>query len=276
MKGQKTDFMRFNTGTGQWDILSSVPIMARPKIDRGSWLAYDGLDRIYAHKAKVHELWVYHVAADSWGAQLSAMPFTRYTPGKSKKAKDGSSAAWHDGGIYTLKGGNTVEFWRYHTDGDTWTGLDSMPSFGSTAKKRRVKEGADIAATGGDRFYALKGKNTRELWRYQDPWTFGAAPKPAPGGVAAAPTFAAVPSLSASIAPNPAMGGLTRLFYSLPVGGRARVTVLDVTGRIRQKYEFAANRNGAVQLNVAGLAAGVYPVRLEAGGAAATVKLILK
>jgi hypothetical protein len=275
LKGVKLDYMRFNTGSGIWELLSSAPASSRPKWDRGSWLVYDGQDKIYAHKAKVHELFAYYVSADSWGEQLTAMPFVRFSPGKSKKSKDGGSAAWYENKIYSLKGGNTVEFWRYHVDGDSWQGLDSMPSFGSTAKKRRVKEGADMVSVGRGMFFALKGKNTRELWCYQDGELFGDAVRPRHDGVVGAAVLPARHAL-VGIAPNPVVGGHARLFYDLPRAAVAQVTVHDVTGRIMQKYQFTARRNGVCELDVTGLAAGVYPVRLEAGGAAATVKLILK
>ncbi len=275
LKGQKSDFLRYNTATSVWETMSQAPINTKPKWDRGSWLVYDGQNTIYAHKAKFHELWAYDVAADSWTAQLSGMPFIRTSPGKSKKSRDGSGAAYDAGRVYALKGGNTVEFWRYHTDGDSWQGLDSMPIFGSTAKKRAVKEGGDLIAAGNGVFFALKGKSTRELWRYVEGAEPMAAPAPGRDGVVGAVTRVAALT-RIDLLPNPATGTRIWLAYSLPAGGGARVIVSDVTGRVRLRREYSVVKRGAIQLDLTGLAPGVYPVRLETGGAAATAKLILK
>ncbi|MBM3315733.1 hypothetical protein FJY71_07860, partial [candidate division WOR-3 bacterium] len=113
LKGPETDFVRFNAASGTWDEdLPPAPAGTRPKWDRGSWLVYDGERTLYAHKAKYHELWTFDVPTHSWAAQaLPGMPLVGRA-GKSKKSKDGGSAAYHGGSIFALKGGNTQEFWR--------------------------------------------------------------------------------------------------------------------------------------------------------------------
>ncbi len=281
LKGQKADFMRFNTVSGIWEMLSSAPINPKPKWDRGSWLVYDGSNTIYAHKAKFHELWTYDIPHDSWMVQRTGMPFLRTSPGKSKKSKDGGSAAYFDGRIYALKGGNTTEFWRYHVDGDSWVGMDSMPAFGSTAKKRRVKDGGCMVAVGNGQFFALKGANTRELWRYQEADELALAgsgctaarPK---SGVAGGRAGGIVGPLAMTITPNPSPVRSLRLSCTTPFAGSASLLVFDVAGRIRRRFDFALVPSQGVQFDLSGLNAGIYPVRIEAGGLTATAKLVLK
>ncbi|MEO0080182.1 MAG: C25 family cysteine peptidase, partial [candidate division WOR-3 bacterium] len=138
LKGYKADFLCYNTVTGQWQSLPDAPAGAYPKWEKGSWLVYDGNRFIYAHKAKVHEFRRFDIAARAWDPLvLKGMPFLG-SSGKSKKSKDGGCAAYYDGSIYALKGGNTCEFWRYFIAGDSWKELDPMPEVGSTGKKKRV------------------------------------------------------------------------------------------------------------------------------------------
>ncbi len=165
LKGYKTEFWRYNTVSGAWQQLADAPAGARPKWDKGSFIVHDGDNYIYAHKAKYHELWRYNVALDSWStASLAPMPYIGKS-GSSKKSKDGGSGAWFERAIWCLKGGNTQEFWTYYPDANTWVENDTMPSVGSTGRKRRVSYGADIVVA--DRaLWALKGNKTVEFWRY--------------------------------------------------------------------------------------------------------------
>jgi choice-of-anchor B domain-containing protein len=74
-----------------------------------------------------------------------------------------------------------------------------------------------------------------------------------------------------TIAPNPS-SSTARVAFAVPTWGRARVSVVDVRGR-----EVAVVFDGSVEagrheaeLESSGLAAGVYLIRLEAGGAVVT------
>jgi hypothetical protein len=192
--------------------------------------------------------------------------------GKTKKSKDGGSGAYYAGGLYALKGGNTQEFWKLTLPG-TWTELETMPAFGSTGKKKRVKAGGDIAAYGGGAFFALKGNKTLELWRYVEPAAFGSAPErdadaQSGRGVAGLVSLSVVPSVVA--------GGRATMSYSLPAGAAARVRVFDAAGREVYSRSFVASRSGTTGLDVSGLAAGVYLLRLEADGLAASRKLVVQ
>jgi hypothetical protein len=243
LKGYKQDFFRFNTVSGVWDTsLPMAPAGMKPKWDKGSWVVYDGTQYIYAHKAKYHELWQFDVATHTWGtAALPGMPLAGMM-GKSKKSKDGGSAAYYARAIYALKGGNTQEFWKLTLPG-TWTEKETLPAFGSTGKKKRVKAGADIVPWGGATFYAMKGNKTLECWRYVESGlgeaaavsaVVRAASRPGPGG--------GTTCSQSSITPGGSLG--------LPGGGVAPavVRVYDVLGR-----EVFASRASRM-----GLAAGVY------------------
>ncbi|MEO0050322.1 MAG: hypothetical protein ABIK42_04190, partial [candidate division WOR-3 bacterium] len=166
LKGYKQDFMRYNTISGRWQQLPNAPDGVKPKWDRGSWLVYDGVNTLYAHKAKYHELWTFDLTTGQWDTiPLQGMPFISGITGRSKKSKDGGSAAYYNGFIYALKGGNTCQFWRYDIANNSWIELDPMPDFGSTGEKKRVRGGGNITCANGT-FYAFKGGKTAEFWRY--------------------------------------------------------------------------------------------------------------
>jgi hypothetical protein len=273
LKGYKQDFFRFNTVSGVWDTsLPMAPAGGNPKWDKGSWVVYDGTQYIYAHKAKYHELWQFDVATHTWGtAAMVGMPMVGMM-GKTKKSKDGGSGAYYAGGLYALKGGNTQEFWKLTLPG-TWTELETMPAFGSTGKKKRVKAGGDIVSYGAGVFFALKGNKTLEMWRYVE-GTAAQLPRPDRSGIAGGVVAGQRPGFT--VAPNPLSGGEVTLSYSLPQAGAASVRVFDVTGRTVLTQGFSAGRTGTRLLDLGALSAGVYLVKLEASGYAASHKLVVE
>jgi hypothetical protein len=233
---------------------------------------YDGMTTLYAHKAKYHELWTFDIVTHTWGtAALPGMPLVG-SMGKSKKSKDGGCAAYYGGALYALKGGTTQEFWKFTIATNAWVELETMPAFGSTAKKKRVKAGGDIVSFGGGVFFALKGNKTNELWRYvaseasmlNRPCRDGVAGVPAPG------------ASHVRIAPNPLSGRLATLSYSLPQAGPVTIRVYDVTGRTVLSATLAAARSGSAPLDLRALSAGVYLVRLQALGVSTAQKLIVQ
>jgi hypothetical protein len=280
MKGYKTEFYRFNTETGTWETLPNLPTTVKDKWDKGSWLSFDGEQGLYAHQAKYynrttekHYMFRYDILTDSF-REVAGMPLYGLHGGrlKKKKAKDGSSGAYYDGMIYALKGGNTQQFFGYDVAQDTWTELDTMPTLGSTGKKKRVKHGADIVSWGGGAFFALKGNKTNEFWSYMLPLAYGKRPERS--GVMAGRT--GVEPVGLTVSPNPFTRGFATLRYSLPKAGAANISVFDVTGRTVLSRSVVATRSGAVSLNVGELAAGTYLVRLEAEGFTGTQKLVVQ
>jgi hypothetical protein len=275
LKGSRTDFCRYNTVTDAWENLLAAPFGAKPKWDKGSFLVYDGDQTIYASKGKYNELWTYDLTTQQWGASaLTGMPFVGRT-GRTKKTKDGASGAWVGGGIYALKGGNTTEFWRYEPAANGWVELDTIPSYGSTGTLRRVNAGGFIGSAGGT-LYAFKGNKTREFWRYVP--GFVAVPPPAPQpareGVMAERT--AISDWQLAISPNPLATG----FVHLAVGGTALsrpalVRLYDASGRCVGAWK-PLLRNGAADLDLRHLAAGVYLVKVEVDDFTATQRLVVQ
>jgi len=275
LKGYKQDFFRFNTSTLAWQQLPDAPAGAKPKWDKGSWLVYDGDNLIYAHKAKYHELWTFNLTTMQWStAPLQGMPYQSLLTGKTKKSKDGGSAAYYNGYIYALKGGNTCAFYRYSIPLAAWSELAPMPEFGSTSKKKRVKQGGDIAAYGEQIFYAFKGGKTAEFWRYADTVSALLASQPERAGVMGEQVVAE--RFGFSVAPNPVVKGYGLLNYSVPQPSAARVSVYDVTGRNVLEFGFVASGTGTKSLDLRQLSAGVYLVRFEAMGSSISQKLIVR
>lgn len=76
-----------------------------------------------------------------------------------------------------------------------------------------------------------------------------------------------------AVSPNPATSGRATLMYGLAKAGAARVTVTGADGRVALAQSLAAG--GTFPLDLRNLKAGVYVVRLESAGQAATQKLII-
>ncbi len=274
LKGYKTEFYRFNTQTGEWEDLAPAPVGARPKWDKGSWLCVEDehADVIWAHKAKYHELYTYDIGADTWSEMKAGMPYFGRL-GRRKKSKDGGSAAWYDGSIYALKGGNTQSFWEYDVAKDSWYELDSIPAYGSTGRKKRVKYGADLVNYGGGpAFFALKGNKTLEFWRYVFDLTppSMAASRPARSGASSLPGLEPVGMKLATMAT-----GAVRIDYALPSPGPATLTVFDIAGRARIRRELLLDRRGQAALDLKSLGAGTYLLRLESDAGHAIRKVVL-
>ncbi len=275
LKGYGQDFMRYNTATGAWEQLPNAPAGTKPKWDKGSWLVYDGNNYIYAHKAKYHEFWVYSVSDNTWLAEMrQGMQIASGRTGKNKKSKDGADAALYSGFIYALKGGNTVEFWKYDIGANTWTELDPMPEYGASGRRKRVKNGGALVCADDGLFYAFKGGKTQEFWRYFEGAVMLPPAPPERSGVMAERT--GVDRFGFSLTPNPLSKGYGLLSYSVPQSGEAKVSVVDVTGRTVLEFGFVASGTGTKSLDLRNLATGVYLVRFEAMGSSASQKLIIQ
>jgi hypothetical protein len=76
--------------------------------------------------------------------------------------------------------------------------------------------------------------------------------------------------------PNPAKAGRVTVQYTLPRAGQMTVTLLDVSGRAVWTQEVAASDRGSAAIDVSGLNAGVYVVKLESGSASQIRKLVIQ
>jgi hypothetical protein len=280
LKGYKTDFFRFNTVTQTWDTaLPPAPIGLKEKWDKGSFLVFDGEHYIYAHKAKYydkttyhHEMWRFDISTGEWGSSaLTGMPLYGLHGGsiKKKKAKDGACGAWVDDAdpfLVALKGGNTQQFWKYLPARDSWVELDTVPTNGSTNKKKRIKYGADIVGMGDGTFFALKGNKTYEFWRYR----FGSPPGISDGHKTRLP--APDRSLQLAVRPNPARVSASLM---LPTTAPTVIRLYDVNGNLRRTWLTADNR-GTATLGLTGLAPGIYLVQARQGDRVGSTKLIIE
>ncbi len=285
VKGYRTEFYRFNTGSGHWDTLAGVPYVVAPKYNMGSFLAYDGGQYLYAHQAKYtdpgkthHYMFRYDLTSQAWQAETGAkgMPVLGMDGGrmKNKKSKDGAAGAWLDGVMYALKGGNTCQFYSYAPGGDSWTERDTIRSYGSTAKKKKVKAGGDLVYYGYNAFFALKGNKTLEFWRYVVSGAQAQAQAQARDGVASGVERTAYGVMR--VEPNPLSGGWATLRYSLPKAGPVNVTILDVAGRSVLRQSSIGNLESSMALDLRGLSTGVYLVRLDANGNCESQKFVIE
>ncbi|MEO0080297.1 MAG: T9SS type A sorting domain-containing protein [candidate division WOR-3 bacterium] len=202
------------------------------------------------------------------------MPFYSPTLNRNKKSKDGGSAAWWDSLIVALKGGNTQEFWARDMRGDSWIELDTIPSYGTTGKIKRVNAGGDIAAFGDGVFYALKGNKCRELWRYVARTGIVAPAPPMRSGVMAEPSGRSKEEVA--FATNPVRTGSVGIRYVLMKPGLLRVRLFDATGSLVMQQCFAAGRSGTAVLDLSSLARGVYLARIETEKLKLVKKLVVE
>lgn len=276
LKGYRNEFYRFNVASGHWETLASAPTAAGTKYDKGSFLSYDGADRIYVHQSKYNQLYSYNLATTAWTSdELHGMPLVSHYTGRSKKAKDGSAAAWTSDGIYALKGGNTQDYFHYYPQGDTWRELDTIPQFSSfTGRKKKVKAGGDLTAYGPGVVFAMKGNKTLELWRWVDYPTAYCSDKPSRDGVTASGRLA-IDECRLSIAPNPMAGSRVLHLTNRAPGHSANVAIYDALGRAVFHSAFVA-LNSAQLLDLRNLPAGAYVVRLSSDGLTSTQKLVIE
>lgn len=271
LKGNRNEFYRYHILNGTWEELALAP--GSSKWYRGSWLVYDGENTIYAHKGKYHEFYAYDLNSGEWRrTPLLPMPIASEKMLTRKRAKDGSCGTWAYGSIFALKGGNTCEFWRYLPDGDSWVELDTMPSVGSTGKKKRVRGGGDITLSDDGVIYALKGNKTLEVWRFV-PGAEIVNPAP-PRRSAVMAEGSDLPSSPTLEVMNPAGGGRLRLRYSLGGARRGRIELWDLAGRLVVAQNLSGPE-GVVSFCAFVRRSGVYFVRLQTGGQTLAEKAVL-
>ena len=271
LKGPTCEFYRFNVTKWTWETMQPAPMGSHSKWYDGSFLTFDGGHTVYAHKARYHELWAYDVLTDKWsGTRLTGMPFVGRSA-RTRKSRDGGSGAWFEGGIYALKGGSTSEFWRYDATANTWTEFDELPPMASSGKLRKVYAGGSMVNVDGTLF-ALKGNKTNELWRYA--LGYASSQQPSREGIMTAQ--AALGRGQLTIGPSPLVDGLIRLNAGTTSPSQsATVRLYDAVGRPVGIWR-PVLQNGAADLDVRHLAAGVYLVRVETDGYSATQKLVIE
>jgi hypothetical protein len=276
LKGYGTDFYRYDIAADTFKGLVAAPYSTKAKYDKGSWIVYDGTQFIYVMQAKYNALFKYDVLNEAWVTTpaLTGMPLVGFST-KSKKVGDGSCAAWNpnDEYIFSMKGNNTQEAWKYTVGNDTWTQLETIPQAYAGGKKKKVKAGAGTAYYPGTRvFFVQKGNKSNQFYKYV-PGTALYSARPNRDGV----TTAGVTNVaSLAVSPSPMVSGYATVRYSLPKAGMVDLNIFDVTGRTVMTRTFNASRTGATGLDLRNLSAGVYLVKLSSDGFATSQKLVVE
>jgi hypothetical protein len=167
VKGNNTcEFWRYNTVDSSWLSKDDVlPGPNRSKVKGGDDLAYverNDSGYVYLLKGLRKEFYRFNVRRDTWET-LDSAPTGSY--GKWNKG----SFLVYDGSryIYALKA-KVGELWRFDVPTGRWdltAGLEPMPLVNGRNRKKKPGEGA-AGAWYENGFYAFKGGNTNEVWRY--------------------------------------------------------------------------------------------------------------
>lgn len=132
---------------------------APEKVKWGGALTWDGADTIYAFRGgDTKDFWSYDIPTGFWATDASDPPDP---PDALDLVNQGGSLVFADGDVYALRGGDQVDFWRFDADGTkTWS---TTPANFSVL----VGRGGALASDGVDIIYALRGSDTKEIYRYQ-------------------------------------------------------------------------------------------------------------
>ncbi len=270
LRGPQQDFARYNVQARSWAMLADAPAGAAPAWKQGSWLVYDGESKIYAHKAPVHEMWIYDLEEESWVGQVPAMPYAREgSNSRPRRLKEGGSAAWSEDGIYALKAGNTQEFWRYEVKGAVWKEAEPMPAVGTNLKRKMAGPGADLVTYPFSRaLYAFKGNRTFEFWRYTlPPRRSNVAGRTDLVRAKEIPSARKLATVAVAVRPNPVAGRRASLHFSAPVAGNIQLVLFDALGRVHLQSVVQAERNMLhAPLELGNIPAGVYVLQAELEG----------
>jgi hypothetical protein len=132
-----------------------------------SWSEAFEFNELYNSISRSKELPVYFEANNFWKVmpQMPGPKKTGYGAALTVVEPPETTAT-----IYAFKGKNSIEFWAYNLQRDSWAGLESIPK---SSSKRRVKDGGTLAGSPSGHVYATKG-GCWEFWRYDisgDSWS---------------------------------------------------------------------------------------------------------
>ena len=257
---------RYLVGEARW-APADPPTLPVERAKTGSSLTWDGDNTLYFLPGGTKENEFYSLRLDqsprTW-TKLGGLPLAGPT-GRSKKVREGGCIEFLHSNVYAVKGGNTKEFWSYSPATLAWTYLGEVGSGTALPPLKGIKCGRALTASDQGIFIMI-GNNTEGFYFY--PVT---PDRLVSGGFGVMAGFVAVAGIDLAIA-NPVRRP-ARLRYSLPGPGPATFSVYDATGRMVARRR-TAGRSGILDLR--DLSAGVYLLRIEAGGRVGNRKLVIE
>ncbi len=153
-----------------WREVTPMPVIpSNTGVKQGGWLTFNrGNGLCYAAKGnKTRDFYSYGPIGDNW-VTLTGIPYRKHSNYKwARKPPRKGSKGVSDGDnyVYATQGNNTLAFWRYDVEQDSWEELPDVPS-GVSGKK--IKGGTDVqylTLEDTGYVYLLKGYRT-EFYRY--------------------------------------------------------------------------------------------------------------
>lgn len=256
------EFYRYYGPADIWERLPDAPAGETGKrFGAGSSLAFDGMNRIYALKGKENEFYVFDVSTGSW-TPLAGLPFVGRS-GRRRAAGAGAGIVACGSTVYAVKGGNSLEFWRYDCGRNEWSQEADVPS----GSGRKVRGGALAAALRDGILYLVKGNNTLEFYSY--------------GPVPVAAVQQSLPEVrSGSEAGRKSellRVGADNIEFSLSENSEISLRLFDSAGRLQAVLATGYHPAGRHRLPLTShrIAQGVYLLALQTRTGLQTLKLIV-
>jgi|GEM_PF-473423 len=164
LDGSSTNlFKKYTPATNTWTALANLTT--------ATYSAMTNVGNTIYAIAATNTISSFNSAAAAPGAWTSA---ATTTPGNAQFGAGVAMAAVGNQ-IYTMRGNNSTDFWRFDTTSNTWktTTTDNVTPLASTPDF--VRSGGSIVYPGsGDFLYAMQGNNQRNFWKYSlsgNTWT---------------------------------------------------------------------------------------------------------
>jgi hypothetical protein len=261
VKGNKTnEFYAYYIEGQEWLTKDTIPFNKTYKklLDNGTCYTTDGLNYIYLLLKKYNELWRYDITNNVWEQKQDMINLNLTI----KKVGPGSAMTYDtdNNTIYTLKGNNTYEFWKYSVDQNQWTYLtgDNFPP-----SNKKVKDGGALAYAEGN-IYAFKGNKTAEFYKY--------IPRTSDlDAVNATTTNSAMTNqiginlqnLTVTIKPN-IVKDIVRVQYQNSNSQPLRVKIYSTNGALVYNDNVTPTmKNGTISIDVSNVGAGIYFLQIE-------------
>ncbi len=250
----------YDINAERWE---ELPItLPREKFKIGSGLAYDSFRSLYLTQggSKYNAFFRLDLYAPVliWES-LPNLPLIGNSARK-KKIKEGAALVYSlaNRKLYATKGGNTIEFWRFDPQTDSWRQMEDVGSPQMPAKK--VKGGGSLAYSsfaGG--IFATIGNNTNEFWFY---------------GIGKDATLKVLdPIFSDDRAKSPFLFNSGQMDTSSVIAKEEEKVVIRVYNLLGELLGTTQGKKGLPSLK--NLPSGIYILKLESGRERRTKKVII-